>query len=69
MKKQTRRLKVVEPVLFTGYSKAHGAWLLGDIAISKGRVIGLNSENYFDVGKRAVKLRSAERHAADRIRS
>jgi len=61
MKNQTRRLKVVEPIGFTGYSQAHRAWVLGDLAVHQGRVLKVNSENYFDVGKHAVKLRSAER--------
>ncbi|MFC0683570.1 toprim domain-containing protein [Novosphingobium clariflavum] len=61
MRNQTRLLKVVEPIPFTGYSAAHGAWLLGDIAVRQGRTVKLNSENYFDFGKQAVKLRSAER--------
>lgn len=61
MKNQTRRLKVVEPIGFTGYSQAHGAYVLGDLAVHQGRVLKVNAENYFDVGKHAVKLRSAER--------
>lgn len=61
MKNQTRRLKVVEPIGFTGYSQAHRAWIFGDLAVHQGRVLKVNSENYFDVGKHAVKLRSAER--------
>lgn len=64
MKSQTRRLKVVEPIGFTGYSQAHGAWVLGDLAVHQGRVLTVNSENYFDIGKHAVKLRSAERMLA-----
>ncbi|MCP2016864.1 toprim domain-containing protein [Qipengyuania citrea] len=64
MKTQTRRLKVVEPIGFTGYSQAHGAWVLGDLAVAKGRVLSVNSENYFDVGTHAVKLRTAERMLA-----
>lgn len=61
MKNQTRRLKVVEPIHFTGYSRDHGAWVFGDLAVHQGRVLQVNSENYFDVGKHAVKLRSSER--------
>lgn len=60
IKNQTRRLKVVEPVPFTGYSSRHKAWLLGDVAVHQGRVASINSENYFDIGKHAVKLRSSE---------
>lgn len=61
MRKQTRRLKVVEPIPFTGYSAAHRAWLFGDIAVRDGRIEKINGENYFDFGKQAVKLRSPER--------
>ena len=73
MRNQTRNLKVVEPIAFTGYSPAHKAWVLGDLAVRGGRVLSVNGENYFDVGKAAVKLRSAERildieYDGDRIR-
>lgn len=61
MQIQTRDLKTVEPIDFTGYSKAHEAWILGDLAVRKGRAHELNAEDYFDFGKFAVKLRSAER--------
>ncbi|KNH02637.1 Phage-related protein [Qipengyuania citrea LAMA 915] len=61
MKNQTRRLKVVEPIGFTGYSQPHRAWLFGDLAVHQGRVLKVNAENYFDVGKHAVKLRTSER--------
>ncbi|MGE4324128.1 MAG: bifunctional DNA primase/helicase [Sphingobium sp.] len=72
MRNQTRRLKVVEPIPFTGYSAPHRAWLLGDIAVREGRIEKVNGENYFDFGKQAVKLRSTERlldiqYDADRI--
>lgn len=73
MKAQTRNLKVVEPIAFTGYSRPHRAWVLGDIAVRDGRLIEVNRESYFDFGKQAVKLRSPERllditYDADRIR-
>lgn len=61
IRNQTRGLKVVEPVPFTGYSAPHRAWLLGDMAVRDGRLVDLNQEKYFDFGKQAVKLRSAER--------
>ena len=61
MRNQTRRLKVVEPIPFTGYSPQHRAWLFGDVAVRDGRVEQINGENYFDFGKQAVKLRSPER--------
>ncbi|NOW46208.1 hypothetical protein FHW96_002366 [Novosphingobium sp. SG751A] len=61
MRSQMRKLKVVQPIAFTGYSPDHGAWVLGDMAVRDGRVERVNSEHYFDLGKSAVKLRSAER--------
>ena len=61
MRNQTRDLKVVEPISFTGYSRPHRAWVLGDIAVRDGRLITVNKESYFDLGKQAVKLRSPER--------
>lgn len=61
MQIQTRDLKTVEPIDFTGYSKAHQAWILGDIAVRSGRAYELNAEDYFDFGKFSIKLRSAER--------
>ena len=61
IRNQTRKLKVVEPIPFTGYSAPHGAWLFGNIAVREGRIEKINGENYFDFGKQAVKLRSPER--------
>lgn len=61
IKGQTRHLKVVEPIYFTGYSHAHRAWVLGDQAVRDGRVVEINRESYFDFGKAAVKPRSDER--------
>lgn len=61
VKAQTRRLKKIEPVKVLGYSKKHGAWLLGDIAVHKGRVVEPNAEEYFEFGKLSAKLASPER--------
>jgi hypothetical protein len=45
----------------TGYSIDHEAWIFGDIAVHKGRVYEPNDEDFFVLGKRSVKLRTAER--------
>lgn len=58
MRIQTRNIKTVEPINFTGYSAQHKAWVLGDIAVRDGKVISQNRENYFDLGRDAVKRRS-----------
>lgn len=61
MRGQTRQMKTVEPLHFTGYSAKHKAWVLGDIAVRDGRVIPINKESCFDFGKHSVKLATTER--------
>lgn len=61
MRAQTRTMKTVEPLHFTGYSAPHKAWVLGDIAIRDGKLHPINDENYFSFGKQAVKLATSER--------
>lgn len=61
MRAQTRQVKTVEPLHFTGYSAPHKAWVLGDLAVRDGRVIQINKENYLELGKQAVKLGTTER--------
>lgn len=60
--KQTANLKTVNTLDFTGYSRDHKAYVLGDFAVSNGRVYTLNSEDYFDIGKHALKLQTQERY-------
>lgn len=61
MLQQTQRIRIVEPLPFTGYSDAHKAWVFGEIAVRDGRLIQINSEKFFEFGKHAVKLRTTER--------
>lgn len=61
IKNQTRRLKVVEPIRSIGYVEDPGCWLFPDLAVHQGRTVKVNAEDYFDVGSRALKLRSSER--------
>lgn len=58
---QWTNLKVVEAIPHTGYSKEHGAWVLGDRAVYQGRVYEPNEEDFFVLGKQNVKLRTTER--------
>lgn len=51
----------VTGIEFTGYCREHGAYVFGDIAVAKGRVHHLNDDGYFDIGKAAIKLSTAER--------
>lgn len=61
MQRQWANIRVVEAIPFTGYSIEHEAYIFGDIAVHKGRVYYPNAEDYFELSKRAVKLRTAER--------
>lgn len=58
---QTPGLKTVETLDFTGYSRDHGAYIFGDLAVKDGRVVKINEEDFFDLGKRQVKLRATKR--------
>lgn len=61
MQVQWTNLKLVEAIPHTGYSKEHGAWVLGDRAVYQGRVYEPNEEDFFVLGKQNVKLRTTER--------
>lgn len=45
-------IKVVETVDFIGYSRDHGCWMLGDVAVKDGQIHNINSDDYFDLSKR-----------------
>lgn len=61
LQKGKRGIRQVETLDFTGYSREHEAWVLGDLAVKSGRVYRLNEEDYFDLGKMSLKLRTTER--------
>lgn len=61
MQRQWANIRVVEAIQFTGYSIEHEAYILGDIAVHKGRVYEPNAEDYFILSRRSVKLRTNER--------
>lgn len=48
-------LKTVETIDFIGYSKEHGAYIFGDVAVKDGNLYELNSEDYFEIGRLSVK--------------
>lgn len=58
---QWRTIRTVEALQFTGYSIDHQAYIFGDIAVHRGRVVERNEEDYFVLGKQNVKLRTSER--------
>lgn len=55
LQKQMFGIKTVETIDFIGYSKDHGAWVFDDLAVKDGKVVELNDEDFFDIGKLAIK--------------
>ena len=55
MKDQLYGLKTVSTIDFVGYSKEHGAYLYGDVAIKDGVVYPINSEDYYELGRMRLK--------------
>jgi len=49
---QIGNIKTVETIDFIGYSKDHGAYVFGDLAVAGGKLIKINSEDYFELGPR-----------------
>ncbi|QDP60166.1 MAG: hypothetical protein Unbinned1312contig1001_46 [Prokaryotic dsDNA virus sp.] len=48
-------IKIVETTDFIGYSKEHGVYVFNDRAVSAGKVIEINDEDFFEVGKTSIK--------------
>jgi hypothetical protein len=55
MKLQTYGIKTVETIDFVGYSRDHGCYVYGDIAVKDGQVYEANAEDYFEFGKLRIK--------------
>ena len=54
-------IKTVETVGYTGYDRARGVYLLGNIAVHQGHVSEVNDEDFFDFDDCALKLATTER--------
>ncbi|WP_224798196.1 toprim domain-containing protein [Idiomarina abyssalis] len=55
MKQQLYDIKRVQGIDFVGYSKEHGIYILGDVAIKDGRAKPMNDEDFFEFGKTNIK--------------
>lgn len=51
----TFNIKKVETIDYTGYTLEHGAYVFNEVAVKDGRVVEMNDEDYFDIGKLAIK--------------
>lgn len=47
-------IKTVETVDFIGYSREHGAYVFGDVAVKDGQIYTVNAEDYFELGKKVA---------------
>jgi hypothetical protein len=61
LREQWRHIRTVVGVYVTGYVREHGAYVFPDHAVAAGKVYPINREDYFEVGKLAVKPTSSER--------
>jgi energy-coupling factor transporter ATP-binding protein EcfA2 len=48
-------IKTVETIDFIGYSREHGCFVFGDVAVKDGQTYTLNEEDFFEFGKLSVK--------------
>lgn len=55
MREQLFGLKTVQTIDFIGYSKEHGCYVFGDLAVHGGVVEKANAEDYFEFGKLRLK--------------
>jgi hypothetical protein len=58
IQRQLFNIKTVETIDFVGYSKEHGVYVMGDLAIKDSVVHTLNDEDYFELGKLNLKTLS-----------
>ncbi|MEX1197831.1 MAG: toprim domain-containing protein [Pseudohongiellaceae bacterium] len=58
LREQLANIKTVETIDFIGYTKEHGAWIFGDVAVRGGKVHQLNAEDYFEMGRLSLKTLS-----------
>lgn len=64
MGRQLDGIRTVDMLYFSGYSIEHGAWMFDDMAVTDGRLIDLNDEDFFEIGKVGVKPKEQGREFA-----
>jgi hypothetical protein len=65
MKDQLFGLKTVETIDFIGYSKQHGCYVFGDMAVRGGIISVVNKEDFFEFGK--LRLKTLQKSVAMHI--
>lgn len=51
----TFNIKKVQTIDYIGYSADHGCYVYNDVAIAAEKLVEINDEDYFDIGKLAIK--------------
>lgn len=55
LQRATYNIKTVDTVDFIGYSRDHKTWVFNDVAVNDGKMVKLNDEDFFDVGRLSIK--------------
>lgn len=55
MEDQLFNIKTVDTIDFVGYSKEHGVYVLGDLAVRNGELVKANEEDFFEFDKLRLK--------------
>ncbi|MNY02702.1 hypothetical protein D3C86_1352840 [compost metagenome] len=55
LKEQLYGLKTVETIDYVGYSKEHGVYVFGDVAVRNGLACEVNKEDFYEFGKLRLK--------------
>jgi len=58
LKTQMTDIKIVQTIDYVGYSREHGCYVFGDVAVKEGTIYELNDEDFFDIGRLSVKTLS-----------
>jgi hypothetical protein len=61
MRRSWTHIREVRTTYVTGYVREHGVYIFPDHAVAGGKIHPINEEDYFEVGKLAVKPTSSER--------
>lgn len=55
LERQLYAIQRVETIDFIGYSREHGAYVFGDVAVKDGRQVEINKEDFYEFGKLSLK--------------
>lgn len=59
MKDQLFGIKTVQTIDYIGYSREYGCYVFNEVAVRDGQIVGVNEEEFFEMGK--LKLKSLQK--------